>query len=225
MNKKYKVLLFDLDNTLLSFDKAEDKSIKQTLLHFGLTPTIELISEFRKINLYYWECYEKGIYTRDEILVKRFSDFLEGKSNEDPQEVNIYYLNQLSYCSDLEDYADEVLEKLKDDYKIEIVTNGVYETQMRRINSSIIKKYIDKIFVSEKIGYQKPKKEFFDVVFNTLQVKKEDALLIGDSLTADMLGGVQYGIDTCFYNPKNIKTDMKVTYIINDLRNLYNILK
>ena len=95
MNKKYKVLLFDLDNTLLSFDKAEDKSIKQTLLHFGLTPTIELISEFRKINLYYWECYEKGIYTRDEILVKRFSDFLEGKSNEDPQEVNIYYLNQL----------------------------------------------------------------------------------------------------------------------------------
>lgn len=225
MKKDYKVLLFDLDNTLLSFDKAEIKSLKKTFENYNLKVNDELISEFRRINLYYWQCYEKGIYTRDEILVKRFSDFLKNKSNVSPKELNTYYLNELSYCSDLEEYADEVLENLYGKYKIVIVTNGVYDTQMRRIENSVIKKYFDYIFVSEKVGYQKPKKEFFDAVFKEIKYSKEDALLIGDSLTADMIGGVQYGIDTCFYNPKGEEPNINVTYIIDDLRKLYEILK
>lgn len=231
MNTKYEILLFDIDNTLLNFDIAEESSLVTTLLKYGLTPNNTLIKEFKVINNYYWMEYEKGTISKEELLRRRFKDFfsknLVNNINED--EVNKFYLNELSNCSVLMPNALEILKLIKEktNIKIYVVTNGVYKTQMGRLNKSPILEYIDDIFISEILGVQKPKKEFFDIVFSKInnEIGHSKVLLIGDSLTADIIGGINYGLDTCWYNPHNLPSELKITYRIKDLMEIWNIIK
>lgn len=223
----YKILLVDLDNTLLDFDKAEDKALTKTLLKYGLSDDTILKEEFKRINKYYWNQFEKGLISKEKLLEKRFIDFFEKYGhNINEVEVNKYYLNELANSGDLIEHALELLESIKGKVKIYPVTNGVYNTQKRRLALSGLNPYFEDIFISEKIGYQKPRKEFFDYVFEKIaNPKKSEVILLGDSLSADIIGGIEYNIDTCLYDPKGetIKTDLykviqnKVTYVINDL--------
>ena len=193
----YKALLVDLDNTLLDFNKAEERALTTTLLRYGLNDTKEIKEEFKKINSKYWMLFEKGEISKEDLLVQRFKDFFEKYiPNPKAKEINTFYLNQLAESGDLVVHALETLETIKDKVKIYPVTNGVYNTQVRRLEKSGLNKFFEKIFVSEKIGYQKPKKEFFDYVFNNIEYNKDEVLLLGDSLTADIIGGINYGIDT-----------------------------
>ncbi len=223
----YKVLLIDLDNTLLDFDLAQKKALITTLMKYGVEPTDENVQLFRNINTYYWEEYEKERITKADLLVKRFDDFFKiFNLKRDCEEANTSFLLQLSYGSDKIEHSDEVLEKLSERLLIYAVTNGVYNTQKRRVEESGLKKYFTDIFVSEKIGYQKPKKEFFDYVFSKLEnVNKDEVLVVGDSLSADIKGGIDYDLDTCWYNPKGKSTDLKPTYIISNLLELIDICK
>ena len=247
----YKILLIDLDNTLLDFDLAQRKALVKTLEKYGVEPSNENVELFRKINTFYWEEYEKGRITKPELLVKRFDEFFSiFKLKRDCEEANTSFLLELSYGSDIIENADVVLEKLFSKVDIYAVTNGVYNTQKRRVEESGLRKYFSDIFVSEKIGYQKPRKEFFDFVFESLSNKykktnsndntnnninnntnnninylKEKTIVVGDSLSADIIGGIEYGLDTCWYNPKGKTTDLKPTYIIDNILSLLDIIK
>lgn len=227
----YKILLIDLDNTLLDFDLAQKKALIKTLEKYGVDPTDENVELFRKINTYYWEEYEKERITKKELLVRRFIDFFtKFNLKRDCEEANTSFLLELSYGSDIIENADVVLESLFSRVDIYAVTNGVYNTQKRRVEESGLKQYFTDIFVSEKIGYQKPKKEFFDFVFDSLkskygEINKEEVIIVGDSLSADIIGGIEYNIDTCWYNPKGKTTDLKPTYVISNILDLIDICK
>jgi 2-haloacid dehalogenase len=110
--------------------------------------------------------------------------------------------------------------------RIYIVTNGVAITQKMRIKNSIIRKYISDLFVSEDIGFQKPRKEYFDYVFSKIpNPDMRNTIIVGDSLTSDIAGGVQSGIDTCWFNKDNVKntTTITPTYEITRLIELSKI--
>lgn len=224
----YKYLLFDLDNTLLDFDAAEERSLKKTFQKYNVPISKENISEFRKINQKYWEMYERKEIEKKDLIVYRFRDFfnkLDGFQNINPQEVNDFYLFSLTDEAEEMPYSNYVLSELDGICYSVIVTNGVRKTQLERIAKSTFFNAISKVYISETIGIQKPEPGFFDYVLNDLNiVNKEEVLLIGDSLTADIIGGIKYGIDTAWYNINNLETELKPTYIIHDLRELLKII-
>lgn len=222
----YKYLLFDLDNTLLDFTKAEARALKSTFEKFDIPYNEINVSLFRKYNLKYWSLFEEGKISKERLLVKIFEDFFASIDIDkvNPDEFNTYYLDQLTNGSEEIDYAYYLLEHIKN-YDISIITNGVSLTQRKRISKSRLNKYFNHLYISDEIGYQKPKVEFFDYVFKDLNIKdKKEVLLIGDSLTSDISGGIQYGIDTVWFNPKKTDSLVKPTYVINNLKELLNIL-
>lgn len=223
----YKYLLFDLDNTLLDFSKAETRALSSTFNKFGISYSNENVSLFKKINKKYWELFEVGKISKEELLVSRFRDFFEVIKIEgiNPSEFNSYYLNELTMGTEEIDNSYLLLSELIG-FDISIVTNGVTKTQLKRIQRSRLSKFINHIYISEVIGYQKPKKEFFDYVIKDLKVNNlKEVLLIGDSLTSDIVGGISYGIDTVWFNPNSISTNLAPTYIISNLLELREILR
>lgn len=224
----YKYLLFDLDNTLLDFDAAELRSLQKTFSKFNVPITLENISNFKSINKKYWEMFERKEITKSELIIKRFDDFFKtigGFSNLDPREVNCFYLCSLTDEAEEMPYANYVLSNLEDKYEIVIVTNGVKDTQIKRIQKSSFFNKISKIYISETIGVQKPEKGFFDYIFNDLNIQdSNEVLLIGDSLSADIIGGLNYGIDTVWYNYNKKESNILPKYVISDLRDLLKIL-
>lgn len=229
----YEILLMDIDNTLFNFDMAEDKAIHVALAHYDIEPTSEVVSKFKSINKGLWKQFERGEITKERLLAKRFEELFVFLNRQDhlknniSNEVNTYYLSKLSDSSDLMPFAYEVLEELSKNKKIYPVTNAVYKTQVKRINNSTVKDFFSGVYISESIGIQKPYKGFFDYVFEDLKIlDKSKVLLVGDSLTADIIGGINYGIDTCWYNPKGLDSNgVKPTYEIKCLKELLEICK
>ena len=229
----YEILLMDIDNTLFNFDMAEDKAIHVALAHYDIEPTNEVVNKFKVINKGLWKQFERGEITKERLLAKRFEELFAFLNRQDhlknniSNEVNTYYLSKLSDSSDLMPFAYEVLEELSKSKKIYPVTNAVYKTQVKRINNSTVKDFFSGVYISESIGIQKPYKGFFDYVFEDLKILyKSKVLLVGDSLTADIIGGINYGIDTCWYNPKGLDSNgVKPTYEIKCLKELLEICK
>ena len=222
----YKYLLFDLDNTLLDFSKAEARSLKDTFKHFGKTINDNDLENFRVINLKYWKMFELGKISKEQLLVSRFNEFFSKISINtiNPSDFNSYYLNALTNSAEEINGSYELIKKLNG-FDLSIITNGVTHTQKTRIDKSRIGKYFNHIYISDEIGYQKPKKEFFDYVFKDLNItNKKEVLLIGDSLTSDIIGGINYGIDTVWFNPNNLESDIKPIYIIKKLDEIENVL-
>ena len=224
----YKYLLFDLDNTLLDFDAAEERSLKKTFNKFNIEASDNNINNFKEINKKYWEKFERKEISKIDLVVFRFRDFLnqfDDLKKLDPSVVNNYYLNSLPDMAEEMPYANKVINELNKKYKIAIITNGVKNTQLKRIENSSINNLIDKVYISEVVGAQKPEKGFFDYAFKDLNIiNKSDVLIIGDSITADIQGGINYGLDTVWFNYKNKTTTLKPKYIIHDLRDLIKIL-
>lgn len=227
---KYKVLLFDIDDTLLDFDKAETLSIIECFEKYNISYNDDVVKHYKEINLSYWKEFEKGNTTIPKLMVDRFKKLLSIYKEElvgIASEFNEYYLSRLNLKNDIIPNADIVIKELKKYYKIYPASNGVGATQVDRIESSKLKGLFDKYYVSGFIGYQKPSIEFFDYIFNDLkEYKKEDFLMIGDSETSDINGGINAGIDTCYFNnrAKKLKS-AKPKYEINNLLDLLKILK
>jgi 2-haloacid dehalogenase len=143
----------------------------------------------------------------------------------DPQDFSQQYLENLACASDLLPGAADVLDVLSKKYHIALVTNGLKEVQRPRLERSAIRSFIEKIFISEEMGVAKPDPGFFDAVFREVgNPSKNTVLIIGDSPTSDMLGGVNYGIATCWFNPLGKTSELPVTYQINTLTQLLDIL-
>jgi YjjG family noncanonical pyrimidine nucleotidase len=223
---KYTWLLFDADDTLFDFPKAEANALKWTLEQAGLTFQPEYFGLYSRFNQQVWGEFERGEVTSTELRIKRFRLFFdETRLNADPQTVSPLYLRNLALGTDLLPGAEEVIRTLQGLYHLGLVTNGLKDVQRPRLENSALHDCFEKVFISEEVGAAKPSREYFDAVFHGIgQPPKKSVLLIGDSLTSDMRGGVDYGIDTCWYNPKGKTTELPVTYQISQLKGLLSIL-
>lgn len=226
---KYKVLLFDADETLLDFSKAERSALKNAFSHAGISPDGNLCDEFSKINQSLWKAFENGEIEKSEIIKMRFKKTFEHFNIPYSPNIGIeaFYQEALSSEHALIAHAEEVCRKLSKTYSMYIITNGLYITQKRRLSDSGILLYFNGYFVSENVGYQKPSKQYFDEVLKSIgSPSKKDILIIGDSCSSDINGGHTSGIDTCWYNPKHLPMTAIAppTYTISDLLELYNIL-
>lgn len=227
--KKYKFLLLDADNTLLDFDAGERAAMQPTLRHFGVEPTPELLDIYSGLNCKYWAMYDNKLLTQAEALTQRFDELfsLLGRTC-NSQAVEDFYRVQLGEQHILIDGARELLASLHKDYKLYLVTNGVASTQHSRLAASGIDKFFEGIFISEEVGFRKPEKEFFDHVFAQIpDFERSRTIIIGDSLTSDIAGGIAAGIDSCYYNPKgsaNTSTTVP-TYTVRSFSELLSLLE
>ncbi|MBR4072483.1 MAG: YjjG family noncanonical pyrimidine nucleotidase [Clostridia bacterium] len=226
--KNYTTLYFDLDNTLLDFTKSEYKAIKKLLLMHSLPDDDDIARLYSRINQSFWEAFERGDIKKEEIFAGRFKKLLEVLEKDgDPQAMAKDYFECLAAGHDVMDGAFLILNWLRDNnYKVYATTNGVAYTQYRRIRESGLEPLFDGIFVSEEAHHQKPEKEYFYYVMeNTPEKDKSKILIIGDSQSSDILGGINSGIDTCWYNPKGEKGEHYSKFEIASLEELTKILK
>ena len=207
---RYQFILLDVDGTLLDFKACEVRAFKKSLENFGLPYSDEVYEIYHELNAELWKLHERQILTRDELLNTRFVKLFE-KCGYDADGVAFEknYHVRLSEGAFLEPGAIELLERLKHSPgEIYIVTNGTLLTQERRLKESGIGVYAEKVFISEEIGYQKPMKEYFDYCFSEISgFEPEKAIIVGDSLSADIQGGINAGIATCWYNPEKKKLE------------------
>lgn len=222
----YTTLLFDIDDTLLDFKMAEKVAISKTLENIGLTPTDEIVKNYSDINAALWEKYQKKEITKARLVIKRFEEFFALYNLDlNAEEVNQNYFENVAQGYFEIEGAKETLAELNEKYESYAVTNATLWISTARLKGSGFYTMFKKIFNSEEIGASKPNKEFFDVVFKNINEKdKSKILIIGDSLTSDILGGINAGIDTCWINPKGKTTDLKVTYTLKSVTELLNIL-
>ncbi len=222
----YTWLLFDADDTLFDYPRAEGAALRTTFEYFGQVYRSEILRLYQIFNRQVWSEFERGQIAPQELRLKRFRLlFDEIHLSLDPHDFSQRYLVNLANASDLLPGAAEVLEILSKKYHIALVTNGLKDVQRPRLERSAIRSNIEKIFISEEMGVAKPDSGFFDIVFREIgSPPKRMVLIIGDSPTSDMLGGITYGIDTCWFNPFGKPSELPVTHEIIALRQLLDIL-
>ena len=226
--KKYKILLMDVDDTLLDFKAAERNGICEVLKAYGVEPDEEKIALYSQLNDSLWKAFERGEIVRDTIMEVRFGRFFAmlGKEVDGPEAEKLYR-EQLNASAVMIDGAQEILDYLSEKYDLYVIINGVSKTQYHRLAKSGIDRYMKDIFVSEDAGCQKPKKEFFDYCLERMGTADvSEMLVIGDSLSSDIRGGNNAGIDTCWFNRKggSVPEDIFVNYEIRQLEDLKKIL-
>ena len=225
-----KVILWDIDGTLLNFLRAEYESIKKCFAKFHLGEcTDEMITRYSVINRKYWEKLERGEISKREVLIGRFAEFFEQEKivTDCEEAFNEQYQYELGDTICFNDNGYELIQELKGKVKQYAVTNGTKTAQDRKLDKSGLRELFDGVFISEEIGVEKPGKGFFDFVFQAIGCYELDEILIvGDSLTSDMQGGNNAGIRCCWYNPNgqdNYK-NLRIDYEIKDLQEIKNIL-
>lgn len=226
--KKYSFLLFDADNTLLDFDENERTSLTDTFRVFGIPFDEDTIRLYHGINLMYWKMLSEKKISKEELLIKRFATLFERIGvDADPVATENHYRTLLGKGCQVVPGALEVCRKLRNDYRLYVITNGVASTQHSRLEGSGVAALMDGIFISDEIGYDKPDVRFFEHVQKSIPgFEKDKALVIGDSLFSDIRGGVDFGLDTCYlnvYNEKNT-SEIKPTYEIQDIVELLKLL-
>lgn len=226
---KYKYLLFDADDTLLDFKRSERQALTETLKRYSIEPTDELISGYSRINDSLWKLLERGGIEKQTLRVRRFELFAEEYSlPADPHKMAVEYTDRLAEQSYIISGADALCRDLTAaGFRLFVITNGIKSIQTKRMSASPIQRYIERSFISEDVGHEKPSAAFFEHVERSIpDFDRSAALVIGDSLTSDIAGGIGVGIDTCWYDPthKALPDNIKPTYVIHDLCELYGIL-
>jgi 2-haloacid dehalogenase len=227
--KNYKTLFFDVDDTLLDFGAAEKLALQLLFEEQNIPLTSEVEDQYKKINQGLWKRFEAGELDRDEVVNTRFSLlFNENGKEMDGALLEKNYRSYLEQGHQLVDGAFELISELHNNYDLYVVTNGVSKTQDIRLRDSGLFPFFKNIFVSEDTGYQKPMKEFFDYVFSRIpNFRVEEALIIGDSLSADIKGGELAELDTCWFNPnmKHNHSNINPSYQIHKLEEIKKILR
>lgn len=226
---KYKVILFDADETLFDFKSSEKESFKNTILEFGIDYDEDYhFGTYKEINTAIWKELEEGLITPKKLKIERFKRFLDKLDmNFDENEFAAAYMKHLGNSSILLDGAVELIQDISDKYVLSIITNGITNVQQRRIKNSPIAEYFSDIFISEEIGVSKPNPDIFRHAINSLgSFSNDEILMVGDSLSSDIKGGINYKIDTCWYNPNKLDntSGLNPTYEISDYNQLKELL-
>ena len=225
-----KTVLWDLDNTLLDSRPPERLAIRKCFRDLSLGEcTDEMLDAYPAINYKWWEMCERGEKTKDEILVGRFQEFLStfGRPADKAPQFLADYMDSLGDNIFPIPGAIETLKFLKGKVKQYVLTNGVWASQRKKVLNSGIIEIVDEVFVSEDIGFEKPAKEIFDYVLDgTGSRNRSEALMVGDSLTTDIRGANNAGIQSCWFNPghKPRPLDMKIDYEISEISSVVDII-
>ncbi|MDD3796912.1 MAG: YjjG family noncanonical pyrimidine nucleotidase [Lachnospiraceae bacterium] len=225
-----KNIFFDLDDTILDFHKAEHIAVKKTLEELGIAATQELLDRYSVLNEQQWKLLELGSLTREEVKVRRYTLlFQEISSDASPEKAALTYEEFLSHGHYFIEGAEEMLRHLSKNYRLYLASNGFAYVQRGRLKSAGIEKYFDNIFISEEIGANKPGKDFFDYCFRQIpEFKKEESLIVGDSLTSDIKGGINAGITTVWFRKKQAPAakapEIRPDFTIHHLSELNEVL-
>ena len=186
----FEFLFLDLDDTILDFQKAEHIALSKTLQSFGLNPTENVLKRYNLINKAHWEALERKELTREQVLVGRFQVlFAEMGIESDPVTVARTYEHNLGIGHYFLPGAEEAVEALSKKYKLYLASNGTESVQKGRMTSANLYRFFETVFVSQEIGHNKPSKAYFDACFARIpDFDPRKALIVGDSLTSDILG-------------------------------------
>jgi 2-haloacid dehalogenase len=222
-------LFLDLDDTILDFHKAERVAISKTIRDFGVEPTEHVLDRYHLINKWHWEQLELGKMTRLEVLEGRFRVlFQELGTDADPAAVTAKYSENLSIGHYFLPGAEEAVDALSKKYRLFLASNGTASVQKGRMTSANLYRFFEKVFVSQEIGHNKPAKAYFDACFAQIpDLDPQKAMIVGDSLTSDMRGGINAGIKTCWVNPSHAQRnpEIPVDYEIEALAQLPALLE
>ena len=222
-------LLLDLDDTILDFHKAERIALSKTIRDFGVEPSETVLSRYHHINKWHWEQLELGLMTRDQVLVGRFAQLFEELGMEvDAAACMKQYEHNLSMGHYFLPGAEEAVKRLKEKYRLFLVSNGTATVQHSRLTSAGLYPYFEEVFVSQALGANKPSRAFFDACAARIPgYDPRKALMVGDSLTSDILGGINAGMKTCWVCPRGAqgRPDIVPDYRIEALSQLPELLK
>lgn len=220
----YKWILFDADETIFDFD--DYTGLKRTIAKYGIGITDEDYHEYKRLNTELFNKYQKGEIKAIDIKstrLKKWSDIV----NVNPLQLNQELLcNMLEICKPLPG-AVELLELLKNNFKLGMITNGFVDLQEARLKRNGLFEYFDVLIISENVGVAKPDPKIFEHAFRLMgDVSRKEILMVGDSPNSDILGGMRAGIDTCWLNPENrpIPNNINPTYNIQKLGDLKNLI-
>ena len=226
---RYPYLLFDADNTLFDFDEANVSSFRAVCAYAGLAFTPELFACFDRHNNAAWARFDRGELTKDETLRIQFREMSEELGIElDIEGCNRVRLEVLGRSTALVPHALEVVRELKKTHRVYLITNAVESVQRGRLGRSALAPLIEEAFISETAGAAKPSVEYFDYVFAHIDgITRENCLVIGDSLTSDIRGGINAGIRTCWYNPggRAAPPELRTDHTISDIAEVLQIVE
>ena len=222
-------LFLDLDDTILDFHKAERIAIAKTIRDFGVEPTEEVLHRYHIINKWHWEQLELGKLTRAEVLENRFAVlFSELGVGVDAALCARTYEKNLSIGHYFLPGAEEAVDSLYKKYRLFLASNGTASVQKGRMTSANLYRFFERVFVSQEIGHNKPSKDYFDACFAQIpDFDRERAIMVGDSLTSDIRGGINAGLKTVWINPDHVEntTDIHPDYEIESIIELEELLK
>ena len=222
-------VLLDLDDTILDFHRAEAAAIRKTFSELGLAAADESVMRYSEINAAHWQMLERGEITRSQVLTGRFQQlFNEIGVEHDPEQTQRIYEAHLSRGHYFIPGAEALLKTLSGKFQLYLVSNGNAVVQESRLKSAGIAPYFSGIFISELIGADKPSRAYFDRCFAQIPAFDPDqAILVGDSLTSDILGGINTGVKTCWFNPHHRQQNPEIQpdYEIEQLSQLPELLE
>jgi YjjG family noncanonical pyrimidine nucleotidase len=226
---KYRWLLLDADGTLFDYDRAEAMALERTFRDLGHDYRPDYAAAYRRINGAIWREFEQGRITQDRLRARRFELLFQAVGlASDAEWFSARYLEHLAWGIDLLPDAEEVLADLHGRIGLALITNGLQDVQRPRLARSNIGYYLDPVIISEEVGFSKPDPRIFQTAFEAMgHPPKQDVLIVGDSLTSDIRGGNNYGIDTCWFNPRREPSpgDVLVRYEIQGLHELVALLE
>lgn len=225
---KYRNVWFDADGTLFDFLRCEAEAVRETMILHGITPTDALVRAYSEINDGMWKRLERKEIEKSELVWRRFADFCDRFGfSADSKEMSRMYESRLATKCYLLDGAEALIRKLSPLVSIDIVTNGLESVQKGRFAICPFRDCIDGLYISGELGFEKPDVRYFEAVAAAhADFCRETTLIVGDSLTSDMLGGLAFGMDTCFYDPKGKGTpaDMPLTYVARNFDDIYRFI-
>lgn len=222
-------LFLDLDDTILDFHKAERIAISKTFRAFGIEPTEEVLQRYSRINKECWHKLELGQWVREQVLVKRFELLFEEYGILcDGTRVARAYEKNLSMGHWFLPGAEEAVAALSKKYRLFLASNGTASVQKGRMTSANLYRFFEVVFVSQELGANKPSREFFDRAIAQIPgFDPSKAMMVGDSLTSDILGGIHAGMKTCWVNPGHAPANPEIPadYEIENLAQLEALLE
>lgn len=222
---KYKWILFDADETLFHFDSKA--AIKHMFERLEIIYSEEEYNEYKMLNQSLWVEYQNAMITIQDIKDRRFASW-SNKFNKTTQELNKEFINSMAKISNVLPGAYELLENLHGKYKLGIITNGMTDLQEARLQKTNCRQFIDLLIISEKVGYSKPNSAIFDFAYRQMgNPDTTQVLIVGDNPDSDIIGGQNFGFDTCWYNPTHKPTpnNIRPTYVITDLLSILNLIQ
>ncbi len=221
-----KAVFIDIDGTLLDFEACVEESMRIGLTENGIEYKPEMLETFHRINNGLWRDLEQGKLTFEKLLEIRWATIFEALGIDlNGPEFEKYFRKRLHESAIPMAGSYEMLEYLSGKYRLFAASNGPHEQQVERLRKADMLKYFEKVFTSGKIGAEKPSADFFEYCFeNGADIIPEEGVMLGDSLTSDMKGGLWFGMKTIWLNNKNEKTELPVDYEIKSLNEVKNIL-